>query len=1048
MVPDSSDPFQYLDEVIGTQSEPGDVHPPAEPPPSPVAPRRPPRIAALIDELYADPSVRQIRLDDPRFRWVSTKITGYREPFESIEVLISHLLTDERQSDYQLTDLLDHLLAYTDDQRNLPLEDELFAIVAAALGADKVAPLLMRYGWHGGPPSTLAAAAERAGVSRERIRQIQEHLETQFFHRPVWTPALDRALALATAHAPIEQGAFDLLLRQEGLSAFDAFDMDGLVNALTVLQRETSLTVQDVYGVRLLVQTDQRETNEGVELVQAIRTATLKRVSNQGITSVDEVIAYLASEGLPVTADLVRTVIPPLDDHELLDGDWIVTTAHTKSNALLYRLRKILSQHPGVPVEVAVAQIARDRRRSYPASAAAIRAFATFHPDLELDTATDTIHATSAIRPEEALSEGELLVRSFFLTTGPKLRFDQLMDLASRHNLKRVTATVILAGSPVIQKPARNQYVLLEPSNLPSTHEFKLPAPDDGEERGTASLIPALEPAQALPQNDAPVPAVMTTERKCMGNLETTMMPVAGLVDMVANQSLQLPEIQRAYVWNRPQVRDLLDSLYRGYPIGTMLIWQTDETPLAKPIGHGQPSSGLNGVRFLLDGQQRLTSLERVFHRQESSPDIRFNVETEEFQVSNAAIAKDPAWVSVTDVFERGAIDVLWESPLRERSDAKAVSYRLNRLEHIRKHTVPVNVLSGFGYEEVTEIFVRVNSKGTRLRVAELAIAQLAFRLPGLVTNELKAFEEELEDAGWDIDLPFLLRCLTAVSTGQGQFAALSTVPDGDLAGHWKRTRRAMEGVLNLLDKNLGIRSMAWLPSTTALVLPVAYLARTDAKSVAVNDLLRWFLLASTWSRYASASETALNQDLRTLHGDQADPFPALVARIVQASGRLHVEPNDLDDAGTGSPFFLMAYLACRQQGAVDWWTGTMLSSTNLGNANLLELHHIFPKAIVNQIHSRRDVNEIANLAFLSQQANRQIGKQEPTVYLPSVDEERLRRQFIPLDQALWQKERFQDFLAERRQLLATGMNGVFQGLEDASSRRGMEGVESESGDP
>jgi hypothetical protein len=507
------------------------------------------------------------------------------------------------------------------------------------------------------------------------------------------------------------------------------------------------------------------------------------------------------------------------------------------------------------------------------------------------------------------------------------------------------------------------------------------------------------------------------------------MIEVGDLVDMVRKQELQLPEIQRAYVWKRPQVRDLLDSLYRGYPIGTMLLWQTDDAPVSRIVPGSQSDAfKSNPVRYILDGQQRLTSLSRVFA--DSELDIRFNVETEEFQVANAVIRRDPQWIRVQEVFEHGASDVWLTSELHLRPDSKTILGRVNRLEHMKKIGVPVNILSAFNYEEVTEIFVRVNSKGTRLRAAELAIAQLAFRLPGLVTEELKVFEDTLEETGWDLDLPFLIRCLTAVATNQARFAALPSIPADLLLNRWSNTRKAIETFLNLLDKNLGVESTDWLPSTTAMVLPVVYLARQEPKDVDVSGLLRWFLLATIWARYSGASETALDQDLRLLAESSNRPFEALTDRLKQISnGRLLVEPADLDDASTGSPFFLMAYLACRQQGAQDWWTGVKLSSTNLGTNHLLEIHHIFPKAIVGSDYPRQDVNEIANLAFLSKQANLQIGKQEPYVYFPGIEPERLARQFIPQREELQRRERFQEFLAERRILLADGINSVLKQL-------------------
>lgn len=144
-----------------------------------------------------------------------------------------------------------------------------------------------------------------------------------------------------------------------------------------------------------------------------------------------------------------------------------------------------------------------------------------------------------------------------------------------------------------------------------------------------------------------------------------------------------------------------------------------------------------------------------------------------------------------------------------------------------------------------------------------------------------------------------------------------------------------------------------------------------------------------------------------------------------QATGRLEITEHDLDDAARQSPFFLMTYLACRKAGASDWWTGAKLSSTNLGTANLLHIHHVFPQALVSPTYPKVDVNEIANLAFLSQQANLAIGKKEPVDYLSLIDEDRLRTQFIPIEPELWVKDRFQEFLRARRKLLAVGMNDV-----------------------
>ena len=513
-----------------------------------------------------------------------------------------------------------------------------------------------------------------------------------------------------------------------------------------------------------------------------------------------------------------------------------------------------------------------------------------------------------------------------------------------------------------------------------------------------------------------------------MGELETTSISIGALAERVRNGELALPEIQRSYVWNRPQVRDFLDSLYRAFPVGTLLLWRAEEIGYSRRIESAAvEASRARRADFVLDGQQRLTALARVIY--DGDPDIRFNLETERFEVANAAIRRDARWIPVTDIFSKGATRVALERDLirdggREAEDALR---RLNRVAEIRNISVPVHTLIGFDYEEVTEVFVRVNSKGTRLRQAELAIAQLAFRLPGMVTNDLKAFEDQLDESGYDIDLRFLVRCLTAVATNQSRFRLLGTVAPEHIEQAWRDTRRAIEFFLNLAKENLGLESWEWVPSSNALAVPVAYLARRPFNEVDDKGVLRWFLLSSIWQRYSGSAETTMDQDLRLVRAPS--PFDALERALLQDVGRLEVSADDLDDAGVRSAFFLAAYLACRQQGAKDWATGVALSSTNLGTQHVLEQHHIFPRAQIAHQYERKDVNEIANIAFISKVSNLRIGKTAPAEYLNRIPHERLKQQFVPTDSPLWRINAYQQFLQRRRELLADGINGVVASL-------------------
>lgn len=207
----------------------------------------------------------------------------------------------------------------------------------------------------------------------------------------------------------------------------------------------------------------------------------------------------------------------------------------------------------------------------------------------------------------------------------------------------------------------------------------------------------------------------------------------------------------------------------------------------------------------------------------------------------------------------------------------------------------------------------------------------------------------------------------------------------------------------------------------------MAYLGRVGHEAVDAKPLLRWFLLASTWQRYAGSVETTLDQDLRALA--DPDPLATLLARLAQNTTRLDVRPEDLDDAGVQSPFFLAMYLACRANGATDWWSGANLTATGFGAAHKIELHHVFPRAQIRDLYPQKDVNELANLAFVSAAGHDPIGKKAPSQYLPTILVERLRQQFIPDDPDLWRVDQFQSFLAARRELLAAGINAVFASL-------------------
>lgn len=519
---------------------------------------------------------------------------------------------------------------------------------------------------------------------------------------------------------------------------------------------------------------------------------------------------------------------------------------------------------------------------------------------------------------------------------------------------------------------------------------------------------------------------------------------IKDLMSEMERGGIRIPEIQRSYVWRRSQIAKLLDSIYRGYPTGSILLWDTSQDiqlrDLATNLGRDVRSDFI--PKIVLDGQQRLTSLGRVFDKSTPKYDrMIFNVIDEVFEPYSPRNASDPRWIDVTQLLT----DEVTELDVLERlEDAKAIDRnsrdvrneihgRLKRLTAIREYQFPVDIVREDDLEIVTEVFIRVNSGGTRLREAELALARLAWKLPGSIVGPFEKLQDACEERGFDLDARFLMRCLIATATRQSRFRDLKAFwerPAEDIEDAWKRTEGGLKLALDFVEGNVGIPGSELLPSHLTLIpVAVVFSEREHLNAAEERSLRRWFLLANAFSRYSGPTETILNQDLSVL-GGRCENVTALQGQLLRD---LRAEPKvnaqDLERAGANSPFFPLAYLAVIRRDATDWFKGIKLHRKSFAEDQHIEYHHIFPKKHLNEQGMDRYVrDEMANMAFLGQKANRRILSRLPADYLAEIadhDAARLEDQFVPMDRSLWELDRFKDFLAARRQLLSEAMNEV-----------------------
>jgi len=563
---------------------------------------------------------------------------------------------------------------------------------------------------------------------------------------------------------------------------------------------------------------------------------------------------------------------------------------------------------------------------------------------------------------------------------------------------------------------------------------------------------------------------------------------VSELVNMVSRGELQLPEMQRQYVWRATRVRDLLDSLYRGYPSGLILAWRSNEEVDTRAFAVSTSTEDPGSRMLLLDGQQRLTSLSAVLNGfpvevrgrkkpveilvnleyelalekeeealeeedfdeeevededldddgededdQEDEEARSLNLEKRLFVVYSRALASKRNWVSVSEIFKKENLDILEEKgvDLKEEPERfRAYMKVMDKVRKIKDYTYRIDVLdSTMSYDEVAEIFVRVNSLGARLRGSDLALAQITARW----RNSLRLFmdyQTHLDSSGLDVEISTIIRTLVAHATNQSKFDSVSSISQERLEEAWGKTQKSLTFAIDFTKSELGIGSSQLL-SSPMILTALAYWIHHRNYSVGNEEqalMRRWGLLVNAKGRYGrGSSQDLLSQDLAVIR-DGGGPTE-LLERLRQQVGRLEIEPADFNARNARSGLFKNMFLVFASMGARDWDSQLPISPNHMGKANRLQFHHIFPRkylATERPELRKTEIDDISNLAFIAGATNNAISAKSPDSYLAEVVKksgaEALERQCVPADPALWRSDRYEDFLAARRELIAKQM--------------------------
>ncbi|MEU6408242.1 DUF262 domain-containing protein [Microbispora sp. NPDC046933] len=519
------------------------------------------------------------------------------------------------------------------------------------------------------------------------------------------------------------------------------------------------------------------------------------------------------------------------------------------------------------------------------------------------------------------------------------------------------------------------------------------------------------------------------------------MATLSVLLHQIDDGTVLLPEFQRGYVWNRDQVRGLMRSLYRGYPVGGLLLWATE--PEMASV-RGAATGG--GVRLLLlDGQQRITSLYGIMRGKppaffDGDPSaftgLRFNVEDETFEFYGPAkMRDDPRWVDVTRLFVEGLEPFIGAFAQHPDKFATYIA-RLNKLKNLENREFHEEKITGpdKNVDVVVDIFNRVNSGGTALSKGDLALAKICAQWAP-ARQVMRDHLNQWQAKGFDFSLDWLLRNITAVATGRAVFTALDAVTDSEFETALTKSVGYVNTLLGAVSGRLGLDHEQVLMGRYAIPVVSRLLHLTPGgtflDSAHRDRVLFWYVHAALWGRFAGSTETILAQDYDTVERSGIDGLIAALERW--RGGNLEVRPHDFEGSTRGSRFYPLLYMLTRVHGARDFGSGLELHAEMLGKLTSLQVHHIFPKALLYKAgYDRVHVNAVANFCFLTQNTNLAIGKRSPEDYFAEAEDKHpgvLASQWIPMDRDLWRVDRYLDFLQARRELLAGAAQSFLSGL-------------------
>lgn len=538
----------------------------------------------------------------------------------------------------------------------------------------------------------------------------------------------------------------------------------------------------------------------------------------------------------------------------------------------------------------------------------------------------------------------------------------------------------------------------------------------------------------------------MTTQR-----YSVTPHPIETLLTWVKSGEVAIPEIQRPFVWDATKVRNLLDSLYRGYPVGYLIAWRNPTVKL-------KDGTSAAGKRILIDGQQRVTALmaallgHEVLTKSYDTVRVRiaFNPQEERFEVANPAIRKDVSWIEdVAEVFAPdtsfiGLLDrYLSKNPSAGRDHVARVLQSLRWITN--NHVGVIELSDDLDIDTVTEIFIRVNSAGTELSQADFAMSKIAVNesyggnllrkaidyfchltvapeFLGRIEKGDAVFAaseflpkmrwlKDVNDDIYDPSYTDMLRVAFTSEFGRGKLQDLVALLSGRnfetkqyeeaiIEESFGRLKRGILAFINqthfervtMILRSAGFVTADLIGGRNAVNFAYILYLRGRAEAMAPEEIAhlvrKWYAMAILTRRYSGSPETAFDFDIRQIESRGLAAYAsAVVENELPESYWTGMLPQLMDTSSARSPYFL-AYKAAQVKLGDRGFLSRDITVLDL-LMNRSDVHHVYPRSYLKKLGlSRGRYNQIGNFVIAQSEINITIGAKRPEEYFAELVEQ------------------------------------------------------------